>query len=201
MKKKSYLVGHETTRKGLMIYVVVCVSIFLLGMYLLLFLESGYGFVCLIIACTGFVCSPLEIVPSWRVEENRISIYSASFIQRWKRFFSILFKNQDCSTHHCIEYRDIEKVEVIFNQVPMAPYGSYGYPIYILIKKKDHSEEKLEIYLDDDKKKAYYALDYLKTRVKLEDQWNIISNLLDEHVRLAEYIENVVKTHHLKKYF
>ena len=55
----------------------------------------------------------------------------------------------------------------------MPPYGLNGYPIYLLITMRNHTQHKLEIYINHGKEKAYPALKYLDETIGIQDQYHI----------------------------
>ena len=198
MKKNYYVVGHETKQRDLILTVLVSILFTIIGVIGLMN-HVALAIFPLFIGVTALLISlTVSFEANWIVRNDCIeysSIYSTS---KFNRALSIIFKNQQYPHMERIYFKDIESLEIIWNEVPMPPYGAYGYPIYLLIHLNNQEEVKLEIYVNESKQQPYPALKYLDEKIGIKDPYHIMDNLLDKEERLANYIIRIMKENHLK---
>lgn len=198
MKEVYYVVGQEKKRKNLLIELGISLFLIIIGFIFIYYFPAGFVLIMLGIA---LIISTLTIgfEANWIVKEDCIEYSSIYSIPKLKRAISILLKNQQYPDMKKIDFKDIKRIDFIFNQVPMPPYGLYGYPIYLLIHTS-HQTKKLEVYINESKQQPYPALQYLNEKIGIDDPYHIMDNILDKNVKLANYLENIIKEKDLKKY-
>lgn len=201
MEKVRFVVGYEKSRKSIIINLLVCLT-FLIASGISVYNENYvFGLICFIVSVFLLICLVVSMESNWIVKEDCIEVTPMYNISKWKRVFSILLHNQQYPKIDKIYFNDIYNIKLIWNEVPMPPYGLNGYPIYLLITMRNHTQHKLEIYINHGKEKAYPALKYLDETIGIQDQYHIMDNLLDKNIKLAVYIEDIIKKNHLIKKF
>lgn len=198
MKKNYYVVGHETKQKDLILTVLVGLLLTVIGVAGLMN-GVALAVLALFIGVTTLLISlTVSFEANWIVRDDCIEYSSIYTTSKFKRALSIIFKNQQYPYMKRISFQDIESLEIIWNEVPMPPYGAYGYPIYLLIHLNNQEEVKLEIYINESKQQPYPALKYLNEKIGIKDPYHIMDNLLDKEERLANYIIRIMKENHIK---
>ncbi len=198
MEKIYFVVGHEKKRRDLILNVLISILLIVIGIiglmnaYFIAIAALFIGVIFLIVSMS------VSYEANWIVRENCIEYTSIYASSKFHRSLAIIFKNQQYPHINRIAFDNIENLEIIFNEVPMPPYGLYGYPIYLLVHLKNQETVKLEIYVNYGKDQAYPALKYLDEKIGIQDPYHIMDNLLDKNERLANYIERIMKENHIK---